>query len=63
MDHSIYSASRKTHLKIVAVGLLSAAVLVAVGKFANTSGIDLGTAPLFKAGEPIAVSGQLPPIR
>ncbi len=63
MDHSIYSASRKTHLKIVAVGLLSAAVLAAVGKFANSSGIDLGTAPLFKAGEPVAVSGQLPSIR
>ncbi|MGB6536956.1 MAG: hypothetical protein WBF58_13450 [Xanthobacteraceae bacterium] len=63
MDHSIYSASRKTHLKIVAVGLLSAALLFAIGKFASVSGIDLGTAPLFKAGEPIAVSGQLPPIR
>jgi hypothetical protein len=63
MDHSIYGASRKAHLKIVAVALLSAAMVAAIGKFANTSGIDLGTAPLFKAGEPVVVTGQLPSIR
>jgi hypothetical protein len=63
MDYSIYSANRKTHLKIVVVGLLCAAVVAAVGKFSNISSLDLGTAPLFKAGQPVSVSGNLPAIR
>jgi hypothetical protein len=63
MDHSIYGADRKTHLKIVVIGLLCAAVVAAVGKFSNITAMDLGTAPLFKAGQPIDVSGHLPTIR
>jgi len=63
MNHSMYSADRGTHLKIVVVGLLCATLVAAVGIFAHVSDIDLGTAPLVKAGQSTAVSGQLPAIR
>jgi hypothetical protein len=64
MNYSMYSADRGTHLKIVVVGLACALVLAGVGIFANlSSAIDLGTAPLFKAGQPTELSGRLPAIR
>jgi len=63
MNHSLYGADRRTHLKIMVVGLLCATLVAAVGIFAHVSDIDLGTAPLVKAGRPTAVSGQLPAIR
>ncbi len=63
MNHSLYSADRRTHLKIVVVGLLCATLVAAVGIFARVGDIDLGTAPLVKAGQPITVSGRLPTIR
>jgi hypothetical protein len=63
MNHSIYSADRRTHLKIVVVALLCATVVAAVGVFANVRDLDLGTAPLVKAGQPTTVSGKLPAIR
>jgi hypothetical protein len=63
MNHSIYNADRSTHLKIVAVGLLCASLVVAIGMFAHVSDIDLGTAPLVKAGQSTTLSGQLPAIR
>ena len=63
MNHSMYSADRRTHLKIVVVGLLCATLVAAVGIFAHVSDLDLGTAPLVKAGQPTTVSGRLPVIR
>ncbi len=63
MNHSMYSADGRTHLKIVVVGLLCATLVAAVGIFAHVSEIDLGTAPLVKAGQPTTVSGRLPAIR
>jgi hypothetical protein len=67
MNHSVYSADRRTHLKIVVIGLLCATLVAAVGIFAHVSdrvgGVDLGTAPLVKAGQPTTVSGGLPAIR
>jgi hypothetical protein len=63
MNHSMYSADRRTHLKIVVIGLLCATIVAAVGIFANVRDLDLGTAPLVKAGQPTAVSGHLPAIR
>lgn len=63
MNHSLYSADRRTHLKIVVVGLLCATLVAAVGIFARLGDIDLGTAPLVKAGQPMTVSGRLPAIR
>jgi hypothetical protein len=63
MNHSMYSADRRTHLKIVVVGLVCAIVVAAVGIFANIGDVDLGTAPLVKAGQPTTISGKLPAIR
>jgi hypothetical protein len=64
MNHSMYSADRATHLKIVVIGVLCATVVAAVGIFANVgSSLDLGTAPLVKAAAPTAMSGQVPTIR
>jgi hypothetical protein len=63
LNHSMYSADRRTHLKIILIGLLCATIVAAVGIFANVRDIDLGTAPLVKAGQPTAVSGRLPAIR
>jgi hypothetical protein len=50
-------------LKILVVGLLCATLVAAVGIFAHVGDVDLGTAPLVKAGQPTAVSGHLPAIR
>ncbi len=63
MNHSMYSADGRTHLKIVVIGLLCATLVAAVGIFAHVGDVDLGTAPLVKAGQPTAVSGRLPAIR
>ncbi|HEY1983703.1 MAG TPA: hypothetical protein VGH13_26765 [Xanthobacteraceae bacterium] len=64
MNHSMYSADRGTHLKIVVIGLLCATVVAAVGLFAHVSSdLDLGTAALVKAGQPTTMSGRLPVIR
>ena len=63
MSYSMYGADRATHLKIVVVGLACATVVAAVGIFAHVSTIDLGTAPLVKAGQPTEMSGRLPTIR
>ena len=63
MNHSIYSADRRTHLKIVAVGLLCAILVAVVGISAHVSDMDLGTAPLVKARPSTTLSGRLPAIR
>jgi hypothetical protein len=63
MNHSLYSADRSTHLKIVAVGILCATIVAAIGMFARVDTMDLGTTQIVKAGQPTAVVGQLPAIR
>jgi hypothetical protein len=63
MNHSMYSADRRTHLKIVVIGLLCATLVAFIGIFAHVGDLDLGTAPLVKAGQPTAVSGRIPTIR
>lgn len=62
MNHSMYSADLRTHLKIIIIGLVCATLVAAVGVFAHVGNIDLGTAPLVKAGQPTALSGRLPSI-
>jgi hypothetical protein len=57
MNHSIYSADRQTHLKIVVIGLLCACFVLIVGVFAHVGQLDLGTAALVKAGGATAISG------
>jgi hypothetical protein len=59
VNHSMYGADRSTHVRVVVVGLFCALVFAAVGVFAHVSDVDLGTAPLVKAGHPAALSGEL----
>ena len=63
MNHSIYGADRRTHLKIIIVGLLCATAVAAVGLFARVSDLDLGTAQIVKAGQATTFSGGLRDIR
>jgi len=63
MNHSMYSADHRTHLKIVVVGLFCAALVAAVGVFAHVGDLDLGTAPLVKASHTTAVSENFRTIR
>jgi hypothetical protein len=63
MNHSMYSADRGTHLKIVVIGLVCATLVAAVGVFSHVSALDLGTAPIVKAGQQTELSGRLPTIR
>jgi hypothetical protein len=64
MNHSMYSADRATHLKIVVIGLVCATVVAAIGIFAQVdTNIDLGTAALVKAAPHTTLSGQIPTIR
>jgi hypothetical protein len=62
MNHSIYSADRQTHVKIVVLGILCACFVLIVGVYAHIGQLDLGTAPLVKAGGTTVISGQMPAI-
>jgi hypothetical protein len=58
MNHSIYSADRSTHLKIVVVALVAGITVAGLGISARTSS-DEGltqTARVMKAGKPIAIT-------
>jgi hypothetical protein len=63
MSHSIYGASRMTHLKIVVVSLVCATVVAAVGIAARVDHGDAGKTAVIKAGQPISVTGHAPTIR
>jgi hypothetical protein len=63
MNHSLYGADRRTHLKIVIIGLLCAIVVAAIGKFSHIGDLDLGTAQIVKAGQATTFSGALRDIR
>jgi hypothetical protein len=58
MNHSIPSADRATHLKIVVVALVAG---IAVGGFAISARIDSDytqTARVIKAGKPVVVTSS-----
>lgn len=60
MNHSIYSADRTTHLKIVVVALV-AGILVAgfgISTRATTSDDNVQTARVMKAGKPVAITSS-----
>ncbi len=58
MNHSIYSADRTTHLKIVIVALVAGIAVAGFGISARTTS-DEGytqTAKVLKAGKPVAIT-------
>jgi hypothetical protein len=61
MNHSIYSADRTTHLKIVVVALVAGIAVAGFGisarMNANTDGYAQ-TARIIKAGQPMAISSS-----
>ena len=63
MNYSMHASDRRTHLKIVVIGLLGAVVVTCVGIFAHKTEIDLGTEALVKAKQSTIISGQLPVFR
>jgi hypothetical protein len=60
MNHSIYSADRSTHLKVVVVALVAGIVVVGLGIFARTNSDDgyAQTAHVIKAGKPVTVTSS-----
>ncbi|MGF6307155.1 hypothetical protein ABIB82_007427 [Bradyrhizobium sp. i1.8.4] len=60
MNHSIYSADRSTHLKIVVVALVAGILVAGFGISAHNSS-DEGytqTARITKAGKPVAITSS-----
>jgi hypothetical protein len=59
MNHSIYSADRSTHLKIVVVALVAGIAVAGFGITArNTSSDYVQSAHVIKAGKPVAISSS-----
>jgi hypothetical protein len=59
MNHSIYSADRTTHLKIVVVALVAGIAVAGFGISArNTDDGYTQTARVVKAGKPMALSSS-----
>jgi hypothetical protein len=59
MNHSIYSADRSTHLKIVVVALVAGIVVVGFGISARINSDEYTqTARVIKAGKPMAITSS-----
>jgi hypothetical protein len=60
MNHSIYSADRPTHLKVVVVALVAGIAVAAVGLSArlNTDDGYAQTARVIKAGKAVTVTSS-----
>jgi hypothetical protein len=58
MNHSIHSADRTTHLKIVAIALVAGLALAGFGISARNSSDYAQTAHVIKAGKAIAITSS-----
>ena len=58
MNHSIHTADRATHLKIVMVALIAGLAVAGVGIAARTNMGDTQTARVIKAGQPVTVTSS-----
>ena len=56
MNHSIHSADRATHLKIVVVGLVAGIAVAGFGIQARIGSDDTRTTPVMEAGKPVTVT-------
>ena len=57
MNHSIYSADRTTHLKIVVVALVAGILVAGFGISTRVAtNDDVQTARVMKAGKPVAIT-------
>jgi hypothetical protein len=58
MNHSIHSADKATHLKVVIVALVAGIAVAALGISARTSADYSQTAHVVKAGKPVVVTSS-----
>jgi hypothetical protein len=58
MNHSIHSADRATHLKIVVLALVAGIVVAGFGISARTGSDYAQTAHVIKAGKPVVVTSS-----
>ena len=58
MNHSIHSADRTTHLKIVVVALVAGIAVAAIGISARSNSDYTQTAHVVKAGKAITVTSS-----
>ena len=59
MNHSIYSADRTTHLKVVVVALVAGILVAGFGITTRaTTSDDMQTARVMKAGKPVVVTSS-----
>ena len=58
MNHSIHSADRATHLKIVVLALVAGIAVAAFGMTTRTHVDYTQTATVIKAGKPMAITNS-----
>ena len=58
MNHSIHTADRATHLKIVFVALVAGIAVAGFGIAARTNMGDAQTAHVIKAGKPVVMTSS-----